>query len=155
MPVGQRPDLNIDDLIENRESESIEAVQGYVSKKFVENLAFMEEAVSIRLERSTERYAPTVVQCWANGKGAEVFVNGKWMEMGYLPVGIVLITKRKYVEVLSRAKQDAVQTTVIQRDGEAPDNMVQRFTSVKHPFSIIQDKSPNGADWLTRLQAEG
>ena len=155
LPVGQRPDLDVDELIANRESETIEQVQGFVSKKFVEDLAFMEEPLTIRLERSTERFAASVVQCWAGGKGAEIFTNGKWMEVGFIPVGQVLVTKRKYVEVLARAKLDSVQTSVLQRDGEDPSNMIQRFTSVKHPFSVIKDKSPNGADWLTRLMAEG
>lgn len=155
MPVGQMPEINLDDRLVNHESETIEPIQAFVSSKYVEDLAFMEEAVSIRLERSTERFAPTVVECWVNGKGCEVFQNGKWMSFGYFPVGQVVITKRKYVESLARAKQDAVQTTVLRRDGEDPNNYVQRFTSVKHPFSIIQDRSANGADWLTRLMAEG
>jgi hypothetical protein len=52
------------------------------------------------------------VDCWVNGKGAEVWDERtrKWMEFNFLPVGLPIITKRKYVEVLARSKSMKVNT---------------------------------------------
>jgi len=71
--------------------------------------------------------------------------------MGYLPRGRSIITKRKYVEVLARAKQDTVNTTVIERDNEDPQNFVERITTSTMSFTILQDKNPKGGEWLERL----
>jgi hypothetical protein len=92
------------------------------------------------------------VPCWVNGKGAEVLVNGKWVEFGYLPVSQMLTTKRKYVEVLLRSKRDSVNTNVIERDNEDPQNIIERSTTSTALFSIIEDRNPRGAEWATELR---
>jgi hypothetical protein len=119
---------------------------------FLDELAFNEEPVTIRLEPSGEKFASPWVACWVNGKGAEVFMNGKWVEWGYLPVAKQLTIKLKYVEVLLRAKRDSVQTNVIERDNEDPRNLVERSTSSVAMFSIIEDRNPRGAEWATELR---
>jgi len=30
-------------------------------------------------------------------------------------------------------------------------NVIRRFTSALHSFSVIEDKNPKGHEWLTRL----
>ena len=124
------------------------------SKDYLGELEFMEEPVTIRLEPSADKNAATAFPIWVNGKGCEVWNENqkKFIEMPYLPVGEVLTVKRKYVEVLIRAKIDTVQTDVIDRDSERPNNVVKRFTSAVHNFSIIEDRNPIGAAWLTELR---
>lgn len=119
---------------------------------YLDELAFNEEPITIRLEPTAEKNAPTSFPIWVNGKGCEIFVNGKWYEQAYIPVGKVITTKRKYVEVIIRAKLDTVHTEVSEPDSENPNNVVRRFTSAVHSFSIIEDRNPKGVAWLTELR---
>lgn len=119
---------------------------------YLDELKFMEEPVTIRLEPSSDRNAATAFPVWVNGKPAEVFQNNRWDEIGYLPVGRVLVTKRKYLEVIIRAKVDTIHTKTLEQDSERPNNVVQRFTSPVHSFSIIEDKNPRGPAWVTELR---
>lgn len=121
--------------------------------EYFEALQFAEEPISIRIERSAEKFAPNSVDCWVNGIGAEIMINGKWVQCGYLPVGHVVTTKRKYVEVLARSKQDTVQTAVLKHE-DFEENTNPISTSQKVPFSVIRDANPRGAEWLTKLIRE-
>ena len=76
------------------------------------------------------------------GKGAEIFENGKWLEIGWLPIGREIITKRKYVEVLARSKSDAVKTVHDDATVANPRNTLQRRTSANYPLSILQTPTP-------------
>lgn len=116
-------------------------------------MKFMEEPVTIRLAPSNEKNPPRTVQCWVNGKGAEQFVNGKWMVCGWLPINHTVTTKRKYVEVLARAKNEAVSTRVVKHETHE-DNLADRIPSCKYPFSVLRDENPRGHDWLATILQE-
>ena len=141
------------DVVREREDLEGEIVEGpeQVQKSYLDALAFAEEPVTIRIERSSEKYAPKVIDLWCNGKGAEVLQNGRWLELKVLPVGIPVTTKRKYVEILARSKVDTVNTRVGDERDERPINEIERYTSSRAPFSVIEDKNPKGAAWLTGL----
>jgi hypothetical protein len=79
-----------------------------------------------------------------------LFKNG-WVPIGYFPKGVSFITKRKYVERMALAKQDSIRTNVIERDNEDPQNFVERITTSVLSFSVLEDKNPKGAEWLTAL----
>ena len=119
---------------------------------YLDELAFNEEPVTIRLEPSSDKNAAGAFPIWVNGKPAEVFQFGRWDEIGYLPVGRVLTVKRKVLEVIIRAKVDTVHTQIQEMDSERPNNVIQRFTSPVHSFSIIEDRNPRGAAWVTELR---
>lgn len=122
-----------------------------INQDWVDELAFNEEPLTIRIEPSSEKHAATAHPVWVNGKGAEVFQNGQWQEIGYLPVGRVLIVKRKIVAVLAGAKFDRITTEVIEVQNDNPDNQVRRFTSSAVSFSVLEDKNDRGRAWLTEL----
>jgi hypothetical protein len=122
------------------------------SRDYAEALAFMEEPVTIMLNPTAEKNAPTAFPVWVNGRMAEILHNGKWMEIGYLPVGQTMTIKRKVLEVIIRAKTDTVHTRVKEMDSERPNNVIERFTSPVHSFSIIEDRSPRGAAWVQELR---
>lgn len=122
-----------------------------LNKDWLDALEFNEEPVTIRIEPSAEKNAAGVHPIWVNGKGAEVFQKGQWMEIGYLPVGRVMTIKRKYVAVLASAKFDNITTEVIEVLNENPNNTTKRVTSRTASFSVIEDKNPKGAAWLTDL----
>ena len=153
-----------DQLIEQRDSidmsgeevnhENIVLASAPLTTDYGRNLAFMEEPVTIRIEKSAEKHAPLVVDCWVNGRGAEVFLNGQWLVLGYLPVAREITTKRKYLEVMARSKVDNIQTNVGEPGEENPRNTVDISTSSKAPFSVLEDKNPMGREWLSRLMRE-
>ena len=137
--------------VEDHQQDVIVADQN-LNLDYLAELNFNEEPVTIRLEPSSEKFASRWIPCWVNGKGAEVLINGKWVEFGYLPVSKPLTIKRKYVEVLLRSKRDAIETNVVERDNEDPQNIVQRSTTSTALFSVIEDRNPKGAEWATELR---
>jgi hypothetical protein len=147
--IEQKADISGDTL--ERDGEIVVAEQ-LPDADWAESMKFNEEPVTIRLEPSSDKNAATSAPVWVNGVPAEVFQNGRWMPIGYLPVGRNLIVKRKVLEVLVRAKLDTVHTKVQEPDSERPNNVIERFTSALHSFSVIEDKNPKGAGWLTELR---
>ncbi len=126
-----------------------------IDRAMADELAFNEEPMTIRLEPSSEQNAATSYPVWVNGKGCEVLMNGRWLEMTYIPVGIVVTTKRKYVEGLIRSKIDTLHTTKtdvedVRVDSES--NVIRRFTRAVHSLSIIEDRNPAGIAWLSEIR---
>jgi len=156
--IEQKPDIVViprDDGHVVREPEVIEPGDASIldNKDYLDELAFMEQEVVIRLEKSTEKNSATVFPVWVNGKGCELKgQDGKWYEVTYIPVDLEVTTKRKYLEVIIRAKIDTVETDVVENPGTDPDNRVKRFTSAVHSFSIIHDPDPRGIAWVRELR---
>lgn len=152
IPIEQKPDISAEQLAD-RAPEIVQAQQ-LPQKDYLDELAFNEEPVTIRIEPSTEKNAATSHYCAVNGKGVEALDrNGQWKEITYLPVGIELTIKRKYVAVLASAKFDTIDTSVgEQRDDGFIANDVKRRTSGVVVFSVLQDKNPLGAAWLTEYR---
>lgn len=134
----------------DRGGETIVA-QKVLDKDYADELAFNEEPVTIRLEPSTDKNAATRFPVWVNGKGGEIFQDGRWFEIAYFPIGVPFTTKRKYLAVIIGAKIDTVSTEVLNPEAENPANNVRRFTSAIHSFSVIEDKNPRGAAWASEL----
>jgi hypothetical protein len=119
---------------------------------YLDELAFMEEPVSIRLEPSTDRNAANSYPVWCNGQAAEVLVNGKWRTIGYLPVGQVITVKRAVLEIIARAKTDDVRTAINEADPDRPRNQVWAEPRAVHAFSVIEDRNPKGPAWLAEIR---
>lgn len=127
---------------------------------YAAELAFLEEPLKIMIMVPTmpgDKHPPRTVQCWVNGKGAEQLTNGKWMQCGWLPLGVPVVTRRKYVEVLLRSKTDMIHTEVIHQ-GEgvsaSEQNIARRLTSGKYTLSVLADQSPRAHEWLSTLAQE-
>lgn len=150
VPIDQKTPL-LDDG-SNREPEIVKA-ENMPSDDYAADLAFNEEPVTILINPSTEKNAARHVPVWVNGKGCEVWnnrING-WIEMAYIPVGQPLTIKRKYLEVLARAKKDEVTTKHNDVGSEYIDNQVERTTSAVANISVMADKNPRGAAWFAEL----
>lgn len=143
----QLPPIN---KIEEYDGNVVVADQSAIDKEYAEELKFMEEAVTIRLEQSSEKNAATVQPAWVDGKGAEVFINGRWYPITYLPIGQTLITKRKYLEVLLRAKFTRIETKHDDATVDNPQNRVIRHTSSVVPVTIVKD-TELGAEWAREI----
>jgi hypothetical protein len=153
-PIGQKPDIVADeDGSFDREQVIVHARGDELNSNAMAELAFNEEPITILIHPSREKNPPLVVDCWVNGKGAEVFVNGKWHEFNCLPVDMPVITKRKYAENLANSKVDSIDTDVGDESMANPHNRIRRMTSSNVVFQVIEDRNPKGTEWLRRLSA--
>lgn len=126
--IGPENDIKVDEV------EVVSDVMA--AKKKAEILAFMEEMMTIEVATSTDKFAEPVVEVWNDGR-VQRFIRGQEMTV-----------KRKYVEVLARAKPDGFGSQEF-TDGDG--NRSYRYpktTSLKYPFRVIRDDNPRGADWL-------
>lgn len=150
-------DIKIDqkDPIEetaDREGEIVKAdLSAIAEKEYLERLAMAEEPVTIQIEPSSEANAPTSYFCGVNGNNPEVLYNGKWMKLPlpYVPVGVQFTMKRKYVEVLVRAKRDTVSTNY---DELGTFNKINRVTSAVANVQVLEDKNPRGPAYFAELR---
>ena len=137
----------------DREGDVIIVDASALAKKdFLDALAFMEEPVTIRLEPSADRHAIAVFPVWCNGEPAQIWENGGWNPIGWLPVGRVIIIKRKILEIIVRTKLDTLKAEWARDQDGDPHNTIQRYTSAVHSFSVIEDKNPRGVAWLTEMR---
>lgn len=151
--LGQKADIDLDSPIVH--GESLANIAGDVSqaKQYIDALAFNEEPVTILIEENSRSDFPeTHVSVQVNGKPAEVLQNGQWLPIGWLPVGIEITTKRKFVEVLARSKTDGIKTVHDEATIERPRNTINRRTSANYPMSILEDRNPKGREWLSRIR---
>ncbi len=104
--------------------------------------AFMNEMVTIVVNPSQDPDDPQLVQVGVNG------VNQ------FMPRGEPIAVKRKYVEVLARAKRTDFAQQLDERLGEAKFNLLRTMHSLKYTFSVLEDRNPRGRAWLTGVLAE-
>lgn len=157
--VGQKDPIILGDHLPDREAIAVSPPVDSPKQlsKYLQDLTFFEDPVTIRIEQvnmGLTKFAPKVQDCWCNGKGAEQLIDGKWVTFGWLPVGVPVTTKRKYVEVLLRAKLDNVTTEVRKHDTHE-ENIINRNTASSCPISILSDASPAGRDWVEKILREG
>lgn len=146
-------DIGLDKAIVH--GEALASVAGDVNHQadYLAALNFMEEPVTILIEENTRSELPeSHVPVGVNGKGAEVLIDGKWVEAGWLPIGRELTTKRKYVEVLLRSKADTINTDHDDATVERPRNMVKRRTAAQYPVSVLHDANPKSREWQARVR---
>ncbi len=154
MPVGQRADIDMDSKIIHGQGIINASGDTELNTKFHEDLAFNEEPVTIRIEENSGSDFPeTYVPVYVNGKGAEVFYNGRWQEVGWLPIGMEVTTRRKSVEQLARSKVEIVRTQHGDTREEKPQNKVVRRNKSAYALTVLQDDNPKGREWLSRVLA--
>lgn len=122
------------------------------SDDYAEALAFMAEPVTIVISPSTEKNAARSFPVWVNGKPAEVFMNGRWHEVGWLPVGQEITVRRSVLEIIIRAKVDTVDNMILDRESDRPNNKITRDTSPVHSFSVSEDRNPRGRAWMAEMR---
>lgn len=103
-------------------------------------LAFMEEPVKILIKNTGMPEESQFVEVGNNGT-VQFIERGKWQTV-----------KRKFVEVLARAKKYAVQTQKYKDQDGADSTKIVTIPALVHNFET-QD-SPDGKVWLNRILAE-
>lgn len=143
--TGQDATLVLPDLdsgVIRPDEPKIMIPDGPVIDEYAKELAFMEEPVTIIVhETSNENEAP-LVDVYVQGV-PQFFIRGEQCTV-----------KRKYVECLVRAKPIAISTDVRERNSENPLNLIHKKSALRYPFSIVEDRNPNGPAWLRKIMAE-
>lgn len=157
-PIQQQPDVSLEFDKPLERSVIIDgktAAEDALQADYLAQLAFNEEPITIVVNTLQEKNPPSVVDCWVNGRGAEVWLNGGWVVMNCIPVDIEVTTKRKYVEVLLGSKVTRVTTEHEDATVEKPRNFARKVTSANVNINILEDKNPKGLEWLRRMRARG
>lgn len=132
-----------------RHSDILVVDEKALHKKYLEALAFANEPIMIELEPPMEDNPPHCHPCWVQGRGAEIFQDGKWICYGAFPYGVKIITRRKYVEVLLRSKRTRV-TAGYTKFEKSEDNWVKPTVTATVTVRILEDRSKYANEWLKR-----
>lgn len=146
----EQPDALEGDLVD-RDPEIVIVDPALMTNDYQDELAFMAEWLTIRLEPSSQENAPDTFAVWVNGRGAEVMVNGRPMVWTHLPVGQEITVRRSVVEIIARSKTMRVQTDRTPNLEAQLRNITTRNVSQTQPFSIISDPSPRGRAWAAEM----
>jgi hypothetical protein len=122
--------------------DAFEIVDGPTGMDKAEMLKFMDENVQVRLMDVAEPNAAQIVQFSVNGV-SQFMVRGKTQTI-----------KRKFLEVMARAKTMAISTPEItDANGNRTTRIVKAYGSA-YPFQVISDRNPKGAAWLEKILQE-
>lgn len=119
------------------------------AKERTEKLAFNEEPVTIMISEGQDENNPEpAVFLSVNGRGAMPDGNP------WVPRGVAVTIKRMYVETLARARPASYGSVErVNAQGEK-EIVYPRSTSLRYPFSIIEDRNPKGSAWIRALLGE-
>jgi hypothetical protein len=107
-------------------------------KKWYDEMAFMNEMVTVRIHPSTDRNAHPL---------PDVYVNGRVQRF---PRGEELAVRRCFVEVLARSRLTTFDNQLI-KDASGNDKYVYpAHTAEVYPFTVIGD-SAKGEAWLKNV----
>lgn len=139
--VGQPADIILQDGTLAVGQQYVEVVDKPIETDYQKELAFFNDDVEIVVHESTDPNAENPINV-GNGGMFVQFFRGEPKKV-----------KRKFVDSLI-VKISGVQTPeYINNAGERAFRIVQR-SAMKFPFSIINDPSPKGREWLSRRMAE-
>jgi hypothetical protein len=143
--LGKADAFTLDEAAVRMGDPNIEIVEGPTTamKDWIETEAFMNEKVLVMVQPSNDPNDADMnfVQVWINGV-IQTFKRGnpQWV-------------RRCYVERLARAKATFYSQRIDERLGESM-NTLSPVKVLRYPFSVLQDKNPNGGAWLQQVLAE-
>lgn len=124
------------------EPAHIEPVENAVTKEFLDELAFMEEKVTVLVHDTTNPADVPVPEVWNDGR-VQRFIRGKEQ-----------VVKRKFVELLARSKRTTYTQEKVRDDQDIESYRNVPHTVLQFPFSIVHDSNPKGAAWLKNVLAQ-
>jgi hypothetical protein len=120
----------------------VQQVDGPVSKDKLEALRFNEEVLTVMVHDTTNPSEEPIPEVWNDGI-VQRFIRGREQQV-----------KRKYVEILARAKRT---TRGNEKYKDLNGDDAYRYpahTALRYPFSVINDPNPKGRDWLRGILAQ-
>lgn len=132
-----------EELDEVQEIEPVHDVLG--AKEKADALAFNEEEMVIIIHESTDENAEKYVYLSVNGQGPGPG-NIPWV-----PRAIPVKMKRKFVEVLCRARPVAYGS--VEKINPMGERYIEypKASALRYPFSVVTDPNPRGGRWLQAL----
>jgi len=124
------------------EGNTVEPVEGPRSKEYLDELAFNEELITVRVMEDPTPNAEKFVPVWVNGRH-QLFARGEDQTV-----------KRKFVEALLRAKPSTFQSEEYTDTNGVRAFRYPKHTASKFPVQVIRDDNPRGRDWLRKVVAE-
>ena len=124
------------------ERSGFDIIDGPAAMKKADELAFMEERVTIIVHETEDPNAENPVSVTVNGRNQFIF-RGQ-------PIDV----KRKFVERLARAKKTGYRQHLDDTSDPVRYNKLYTTTGITYPFSVIHDPNPRGMDWLRKIMAE-
>lgn len=103
---------------------------------------FMNEPVTVMVDKTTERNAEQVIQLLCNGT-SQFIVRGKETTI-----------KRKFLDILARAKIDGIETEEYLNPKNEKAIRINHHPAHKYPFRVVEDCNPRGYGWLKTTMAE-
>ena len=105
-------------------------------------MAFMDEPVTVVIASDSNPDAEQIIDLGCNGLPQRLFRNEP------------TVIKRKYVDVLARAKNEFITTPQITDASGNQTTKIVRTPGLKYPFRVLKDNNPDGPVWLERVLAE-
>jgi hypothetical protein len=134
-------DMSLEDLRDSLNSTVSMSPTDPHFQRFAADATFMEEQVLVRVLPSSEQNAEKIVEVWNNGR-PQRFIRGEWV-----------IARRKYVEVLARAKPFSVATPEITDGNGDRTTKIDLNHGLRYPFEM-RDKNPIGNAWLNNILSQ-
>jgi hypothetical protein len=116
-------------------------IESVTNMAHAEELAFMEERVAAMITESANPNDLPIEDVYCNGV-VQRFIRGQ-----YQPV------KRKFVEVLLRAKQDRYETVEYTMPSGEKSTKLVKTTAPRYIVNVNND-SPKGQAWFNRVRSE-
>lgn len=124
------------------EKPEIDVVDGPRALAKAEELAFMEEPVTVTVGLTNDRNETQIVTIGVQGRNQN-FIRGE-------PITV----RRKFVEGLVRAKPTGYRNEeYVNSEGDKAFRYPST-TGLRYPFVVNRDDNPRGADWLRKILAE-
>lgn len=122
--------------------------------EYLDELKFNEDPITVMIHPSYEENPEPSIFCSVQGRRAEMLVDGKFIQVGYLPVGVELTTRRKYIEGLFRARTVGVDSHHDPVGSQFIRNWITRTDRPRVMVQIINDPSPKSAEWVRRVTSD-
>ncbi len=110
--------------------------------QLLKDIAFMEELVEVEVLPTDNPHAEALIQLSCNG------INQLLIR------GIPQVVKRKFIEILARAKTESISTPEIMDAKGNRMATVRRSQGLRYPFRVLSDENVNGRQWLESVMRE-
>jgi hypothetical protein len=139
--IGLGMETSLEELRDSLNAVVSHSIDDPHLKKYMADAGFMEEQVLVRVAASSNLDDPKIVEVWNDGRPQRL-IRGEWV-----------IVRRKFVEVLARAKPFGVTTPeIIDANGDRT-TRIDTHNGNMYPFEM-RDRNPIGQAWLARILSE-
>lgn len=123
--------------------DGVAVAEGPLEADYAQALKDAEDVLTIEIHETEDKLADPLPMVAVNGRNQ------------FIPRGVQVEVRRKFVEVLARAKPEAIETKEFLDGDGARAIRVDRRSALKYPFTLIHDPNPRyGQAWLRKLIAE-